>query len=217
MRKAVITGISTSRGRIPDIDPDLQHHAIVELSGGLETEGLISGFAFHPEGLLQVGVDDFRDALRIAMLFKTAVNRVASLVSVKKRGDKVRFDLQLSIGVGMVASGEAPLARKSLPAVLSRRGLNHIQATNQTIGIFTGVQDTDHYFETLLFLYGRIMNHWSLNAAELVHLKLWGLTEQEIAKELDISQPAVNQRSQNAFWKGLERILTAYQELEQKK
>lgn len=216
MRKAVITGISKSRGRITDIDPDLQHNAIVELAGGLEPEGLISGFTLHAEGLLQVGVDDFRDALRIAMLFKTAVNRVASFESGKKRGEKVRFDLLLSIGVGVVVPGEAPLARKSLPAVLSRRGLSHIQATDQTIGIFTGVETTDHYYETLLYLYGGIMDHWSLSAAELVHLKLWGLTEQEIANELGISQPAVNQRSQSAFWKGLERILAAYQELEQK-
>lgn len=189
---------------------------IRKLATDLEGEGLISELFFHRGDSFQMLVHDTRTALQTAMLFKTAVNKTVKDEKRRSRGQKIRFDIAVSLGLGEVTQ-DRPLAEQNEPPfVLSGRGLERLKAHRQTVGIFTGNASADRNYENLLFLYQWIMNQWSLTSAELVYFKLWGLTEREIAAELGISQPAVNQRSHSACWSGLERILDTYREAEER-
>ncbi len=214
MRKAVITADIKSSVRHTMRDLNQLANVIRKLVSDLEAEGVVSGLPIQRDGRIQLLVHDTRVALQTAMLIKSAANKTVPDITSRKRGQKVRFDLIVSLGLGEAAQ-DGPLAdRDQPPFVLSGRGLEHLVAHRQTVGIFTGNEVLDRNFENLLFLYQWIMQQWSVTSAELIYYKLWGLTEREIAAELEISQPAVNQRSKAACWSGLDRILVAFREAE---
>ncbi len=215
MRKAVITADIEGSTRLPHKDLEVMFDVVKQEIARFERKSQISEVLFYRGDSFQVLVDDSRNALQISMIFKTAVNKIVLQKDARSRGKKVQCDLAASIGLGEVSHHKSIAEQNEKPFILSGRGLERLKANDQTIGIFTGSENADRNYETILFLYQWIMNQWSLTSAELIYHKLRGLTEREIASELGISQPAVNQRSQAACWSGLERILKLYRETEE--
>ena len=56
-----------------------------------------------------------------------------------------------------------------------------------------------------------IIQKWSAQQAEAIHLHLLEHTQETIAKKLKIAQSSVNQRLQLAGWQVIQRILTRYE------
>ena len=215
MRKAVITADIEGSTQLPHHDLEVLFDVIKQEISRIQAESQITEVLFYRGDSFQLLVDDPREALRAAMILKASVNKIVPAGEDRGRGKKVRYDLAASIGLGDVTSDKAIAEQNEKPFILSGRGLERLKDNDQTIGIFTGSDSIDQHFETVCYLYQWIMNQWSLTSAELIYFKLWGLTEREIAGELGISQPAVNQRSHAACWSGLERILRLYRETEE--
>lgn len=91
--------------------------------------------------------------------------------------------------------------------------LMNSKKNKRTLGVFTGNEAADAQLDALLFLYDWIMQQWTVAGAEVVYQKLQGLTEQEIAERLGISQSAANQRSRASCWNGWKKIQTQYVQL----
>jgi hypothetical protein len=155
------------------------------------------------------------DALKIAFSLKTTVNRLLPHPHKKKirRGQSVSFDIRAAIGLGEVESSALERMTNESPFVRSGKELDRITKQKLTLGVSSGKEEMDRELSTELYLYEWIMQQWSLQAARVVHRKLEGLREREIADEFGISQSAVNQHSHAAHWNGLNRILNRYEEL----
>lgn len=182
----------------------------------LQNMGVFSDMAFFRGDGFQVMVKKPQEALRAALILKTAVNRAVFYGKGSKRS-KIRYDVAISIGLGEVPDGNTESHLNSRPFILSGRGLDLLKEKKMTLGLFSGHEENDMTYRALFEPFHWIMKHWSLASAELVHHKLKFKTEQEIAPILGISQSAVNQRSQAACWNGLVELLNHYHHIGVKK
>lgn len=215
MNQAVITAdIEDSTALSPD-ERKMLFASLKDEMKALEMNQLIREVSFYRGDSFQLLVADSRDALVVGLLLKTCINKLGSPGKPHKRGAKVIFDTAVSIGIGKVTENKPLAENNEKPFVLSGRGLEQLKSERRTLGIFTGNRQTDRYLVTTLYLFDWIMNQWPLTSAELIYHKLQGKTEQEIAKELHVSQSAINQRSHAACWPGLERIIQLYRTLEE--
>lgn len=171
----------------------------------LKADETVSDYRFFRGDSVQIVIPSDEDAFSTAMLLKTAVNTAGTKES--GRGDRILFDLAVSVGYGPIDGYTDLDLQNDKPFVLSGRGLENLKQQSLTAGVFTGDIETDLESDTLFFMFEWIMKQWSLSSAEIVFHKLKGLTEKEMASKLGISQSAVNQRSRAACWNGLDRLI----------
>src|SRR5690606_2930167 len=119
------------------------------------------------------------------------------------RGNKIEADIRFAIGIGETELTVFNKMTNEIPFVRSGRMLDEILKAGNNSGALTGNPNADKELKTELYLYEGISRKWTLPVAEVVYKKLTGKTEQMIADELEISQSAVNQRSNSAYWSGL--------------
>ncbi|MEX0680018.1 MAG: hypothetical protein WD097_01435 [Balneolales bacterium] len=213
MNRAIITADLEESTKCSSAELDMLIDFIKKEIHGPPSEMLIHQAVFYRGDSFQALVRHPADALRTAMILKTGINKFVTNEVEYRRGSKVKYDVAIAIGLGDVTK-DLPLEESNeKPFILSGRGLEQLKSSRLTIGVFTGRSDTDRNFETMFYLYEWIMKKWSLSSAELIYHKLKGKTEREIAKELNISQSAANQRSHAACWNGLDRLLKRYKEV----
>lgn len=176
-------------------------------------EGKITSFDLFRGDSAQVIVLKPSEALLAAFRIKTRLNRMVPNGKKNRRGRRVVRDLRIAVGVGSVSADSLNEMTNDEPFVLSGRELDEITETGLSIGVRTPDEEVNKELSTVLFLYEGVMRHWTLPAAEVIYHKLLGKTEREIAGELGISQSAVNQHSQAAYWNGLSRLLERYREI----
>ncbi len=171
----------------------------------LIAEGLVSDMRFFRGDSFQAVIPDAAEAFRVAMILKTAINRLGQ--DETGRGDKILYDVAVSVGYGKIGEYSDMALQNDRPFILSGRGLELLKKQSRTAGVFTGNETVDRESDVVFFLYEWIMKQWNISSAEIVYHKLKGLTEKEIAAELGISQSAVNQRSHAACWHGLDKLI----------
>ena len=216
MLRAVLTGDLVSSTKMNADELDFIIHILKMEAQELQDLGVISNMVFYRGDSFQVMVKQPEEALRAALILKTAVNR-ASLNNKGSKRSKILYDAAISIGLGEVSNENTVSEQNAPPHILSGRGLDYLKEKKMTIGLFTGDEENDMTYRTLFELYHWIIQQWSVSSAELVYHKLKFKTEQEIAPLLGISQSAVNQRSQYACWNGLVELLNHYQHIGVKK
>jgi len=171
-------------------------------------------------------------ALRVMLLIKTYIKSLDSSDSDKlfsafsgssifgnskneediKKGTWI-FDTRLAIGIGEIDKSANKIVISNGPAFqLSGRALDSIKDTKQTIAIAT---DDNHQEElqTELILLDAIMSKTTGMQCEVIHQKLLGKTEIEIAKLLNIAQSAVNQRSTGGNWNAIEVLVKRFEKI----
>lgn len=211
MVRAVLTGdLESSTSMAPDelqaVISAIKHEAVL-----LKEAGYVSDLEFYRGDSFQVLVLQPEIALRAALLLKTSVNRVL-LPGVRQRNRRrVVNDTAISIGLGIVNKEQRVHEQNEKPHVLSGKGLDQLKEQHLTLGLFTGHEENDATYKAMLALVNWLMKQWSVNSAELIYYKLKHKTELEISEILDISQSAVNQRSNVACWHGIDQLLNHYQ------
>lgn len=178
----------------------------------LKRQKRISYFEMFRGDSMQLIIPAPEEALEIAFTLKAAVNSIHSS-GAGKRGHKMFSDIRIAIGLGRSKQSEFNKMTNETPFVRSGRKLDEIHRENLGMGISTGNPRSDSELYTELYIYEGIHKRWTRLVAEVVYHKLKGKTEQVIAAELTISQSAVNQRSQSAYWNGLAVLLKRYREL----
>lgn len=178
----------------------------------LRQQGKISYSEAFRGDSMQLIIPAPEEALEIAFTLKAAVNSIHA-AGAGKRGHKLFSDIRIAIGLGHSRQSVLNKMTNETPFVRSGRKLDEIHKENLGMGIHTGNQRSDSELYTELYIYEGIHKRWTRLVAEVVYHKLKGKTEQVIASELNISQSAVNQRSQSAYWNGLAVLLKRYREL----
>lgn len=107
------------------------------------------------------------------------------------------LDVRLAIGIGNeVFSSEKITESNGSAYVNSGRLLNHIKTEGRTLAIKTDNEKVNRDLN-ILFKWASIdYNNWTVATAEIIHRLLTNsdLTQDELAKDLNISQSSVSQR-----------------------
>lgn len=212
MVKAVLTGDVENSTDLSAAELQALLGLLREELGAAQAAGKVENPAFYRGDSFQLIVTDPATALDLALALKTRVQ-----FGMEQEGDKTRlktrYDVAISVGIGELSIPEDLRTAHELPFRLSGRGLDELKKNKRTLGVFTGNEAADAQLDALLFLYDWIMQQWTVAGAEVVYQKLQGLTEQEIAERLGISQSAANQRSRASCWNGWKKIQTQYVQL----
>jgi hypothetical protein len=161
---------------------------------------------------VQVELDNPVNALKVALLLKTAVNAI-NLVPDKKR-NKPMVDVRIAIGIGDIDAQRDDVNTSSGEAYeYSGRTLDTMKKSKRKIAIRTSKKQWDSEISTEFLLLEEIMRGWKITSAEVLHLTLLGLKEKDIEVKLDISQSAVNQRKSTAGWNGIDALINRFEEL----
>jgi predicted DNA-binding protein YlxM (UPF0122 family) len=165
-------------------------------------------------------------ALRAALLIKAFIKSYISEEDEEKYGRYVgkgkmatkgyypgRQDIRLSIGIGQVDFySKSNLAQSDGEAFqLSGQELDSIKKAQYRMTVKTNNENFNETIEPSILLLDAVLQKWTNNQAETVFYKLKKLKEDEIAKMLKISQPAVNQRIKTSQWFAIEKLLNYFE------
>lgn len=226
MKKAVITGDIIHSTRMDEENRKLLSKVIAQFLKELEKAFKVRSEMFRGDSF-QCLVPKVEDALTVALLIKTRIRSLnpSELHNVKAKGKTRKskavyfttwvFDARLAIGIGEVPKTVKDLATTSSEAFfLSGHLLDEMKSWKQSLGIDTLDKYSDE-LETEMLLLDNIIAKTTALQCEVIHWKLWGLSEIDIANKLGIGQSAVNQRSNAGSWNAIrmmvERFETIYE------
>lgn len=153
------------------------------------------------------------EAVRAAVLIRTG------LIS-KFKGKKARLDARISIGLGSIdylppgdraGEGDGEAFRRS------GMELDRIKKGEQNLIIKTPWEDVNEELMTELALLDALVQRWTKEQAEAILYQLQGATQEDIAKILKITQPAVFQRLSIAGYRAVQAALDRYKTILQYK
>ena len=143
---------------------------------------------------------------------------VAVMIRSTLKAFNNHLDARIAIGLGTIAyrhrktisewDGEA--FRRSGPVLDAMKGNRRLQITSPW-------EDVDAELRVELALLDLIIRKWSRPQAEAICLQLQGHTQEHMAKELGISQPAIQQRLRSAGASPLTDMIQRYRILIEKK
>lgn len=146
-------------------------------------------------------------ALRVNLLIRARLRNLFA-IPVKKA-----WDARMAIGIGGIAyfsrkgtEGDGVAYRLSGPVLDDMKG-------ETRLAISTSEEDINKEFAVASALADSIISKWSVAKAEVIEEVLKGKKQNEIAKTLNITQGAVNQRLKGAGWHGLKKFLDRYAEI----
>ena len=150
----------------------------------------------------QLIFDDVNDAL----------SRSIQLISwfKKQKGYKIKLPLctRISVGIGNVAyTGKSVLDSDGEAFHLSGRSFDKM-GDGELLTINTVNEYINKQIEIILIFINQIINQWNTNQAEVIYLLKEGYTQQNMARELGITQGAVNNRLKAAKWKEVDKGIT---------
>ncbi|MCM4157381.1 SatD family protein [Gramella sp. AN32] len=153
------------------------------------------------------------ESLRIALILKTAINKVSEEKSDKGTSKKTA-EVRMGIGIGTYDFKRKTISEANGQAFqFSGRTLDNLKAENRKTKLTTEDEAINKEFDASFYLLDTLTEKWSIASAEVVYYLLKGLKETEIADKLKISQPAVNQRKKAAGWDAIEKLLDRFEEV----
>ncbi len=158
---------------------------------------------------------DAGDALSVSLRLKALVNKIEATPSAKKvKSQAPVADIRIAVAIGEVANIAAePAEANDEVFVKSGQALDSMDKKKRTLLLNSPDSAINRELEVELTLLEHIIERWSVASAELVYLKLSGLSDQQIAKQLEISLPAVYKRKKIAGWNTCEVMIRRYKEL----
>jgi hypothetical protein len=211
---AVITADVINSTNLTLEGEDLVINTVYETFGDdstLRTNVTESSFTISRGDSIQIELEDAREALKAALLLKTALNKI-TLIGDNKT--KPSIDVRIAIGIGAVHGHRDNVNESTGEAYTnSGRTLDAMKKYKRTLAIKTGINKLDAELETEFKLLEVIMSGWKVTSAEVMYWTLQGLNEIEIGQKLGKTQSAINQRKKTAGWSGIEPLLERFQTL----
>lgn len=160
---------------------------------------------------IQVELSNAQDALRVALLLKTALNKI-SLHPIQK--NNIKIDARIAIGIGNINNKRDKVNESSGDAYTnSGRTVDMMKKKKRFIFFTSEISNLDEELYVELLLLEEIFSGWKRSSAEVVNFLLIGLSEYEIADKLGITQSAVNQRKKTAGWSGIQALIMRFEQL----
>jgi hypothetical protein len=139
---------------------------------------------------------------------------VSVMIRSTLRAFKNQLDARIAVGLGTIdyrhgktiSEWDGEAFRRSGPVLDEMKGDRRLQ-------ISTPWKDVDAELRIELALLDLIIRKWSRPQSEAIRLQLQGYTQERMAKELGISQPAIQQRLSSAGAPSLTDMIQRYQTL----
>lgn len=168
-------------------------------------EIIASPFAMYRGDSFQGVISKPEDSIKAAIIIR------ASLLS-KFKGKRTRLDARIAIGLGtidylpknQVGEGDGEAFRNS------GIELDRMKKGEQSLIVRTPWHEINEELRTECALLDAIIQRWTKEQAEAILYQIQGLTQEEIAKILKISQPAVFQRLKTAGSWAVQTILERF-------
>ena len=168
-----------------------------------------------------------KESLRVALLIKTLVKMMVLEKPANKALDKKRslfkkYGVRLAIGIGTMRTVDTQQGILDGEAIyLSGRKIDDQRSSNKEKVVIKNTmffETTDNKLKeqgsVLVDLLDVLFTHTTARQCEVIHYKLLGLNESDIAQKLKVNQAAVNQHSTAAGWNAIEHTLKYYEQLE---
>lgn len=128
-------------------------------------------------------------------------------------GKSHRIDTRIAIGLGTIDSlgkrageGDGEAFRNS------GKGLDSMKKGDHNITVLTPWKELNNELRAECALLDALIMRWSKEQAEAVMYHIMGQTQEEIARSLNISQPAVFQRLKTGGMRAVQEFLQRYRE-----
>lgn len=128
-----------------------------------------------------------------------AIGIRASLLSSFRKSKK-RLDARIAIGIGTIdyLPGDRGLEGTGDAFILSGKTLDNMKKGKQNLIIKTPWPKINDELQIECSLLDALINRWTYEQSQAVLKQIQGMKQEDIAKELGISQPAVGQRLRTA-------------------
>jgi hypothetical protein len=217
----VITGdIVGSRGLPRKLRENI-YLALKKFLEALKQERSIKEYELYRGDSFQCVVEKKEEALKVALMIRAYLK---SYISPGERKDQElklkkgilskgyfpgRQDIRLAIGIGAVDFMKRnSLAQSDGEAFhLSGDAMEALKHMPYRMMVKTPDKGFNDSLEPGMLLLDAVIQKWTHNQAETVLFKLKNLKEDEIARKLKITQPAVNQRTKTSQWYAIEKLL----------
>lgn len=159
------------------------------------------------------GMEQYRgDSLQATLTNNRAAGLRTALL-LQSAMVKNNFGIRTAIGVGEISyQGKNIVTSDGTAFQVSGPFLDQLRKTGELIFINFDNPDIDEWpIHSASLDY--IIKRWSAQQAEAVYFQLQGYTQQEMAKQLKITQPSVHQRLQGAGWPVVQKILLRFEAL----
>ncbi|KAI9452840.1 hypothetical protein F5148DRAFT_1289408 [Russula earlei] len=220
-QKAIITGDIVSSQKIEPGKREQLYTDVGSFLNSLKGKWITSYETYRGDSL-QCEVKATKDALRVALIIRTymmAYSSQKSKLPLKKKRVPSKgyfnneFDIRLAVGIGAVDF----IKRKKITSSdgeafrFSGEALDSLKDENQRLVCKTNSELFDKDIEPVIILLDALAQKWTQNQAELVLNKLYNKKDEEIATELGISIPAINQRKKTAQWFAIEKAVQFFE------
>lgn len=140
------------------------------------------------------------DALEIAIRIRIEMKRLHE-----------QNDVRVSVGIGKISTLNENVLFSTGPA-FEISGKNLDQLKNRKLNLLIQTEDSllNDELETYCYFADVIFNGFTKIQSNVIFYKLQGLDQTEIARILDISQPAVSKSLKTANWQTIERFMKRY-------
>ena len=164
---------------------------------------------FYRGDSFQVYLEDPAISLRKALLCRA----LTISLTAAEEGPAVS-DVRISIGLGAVDEPvRAPGMARGGPFLLSGRGLDEIQKTEQRLRVSSGNTIADIGLQAMADHLDAIYRDLTPKQAEVIRFLLQGETQQEAAAQLSKSKSTVSQLVAAGSWAEIEKILQQFETL----
>jgi len=173
----------------------------------------------------QCVIEKKEESLKVCLMIRAFIKSYISLEQKKIYADYLdkgkiatkgyfpnKNDIRLALGIGKVDFlKKNSLAHSDGEAFhLSGDALDHLKGAPYRMMVKTFDKAFNESIESSVLLLDAILQKWTNNQAEIIQLKLRNMKEDDIAKKLKITQPAVNQRTKTSQWYAIEKLLSYF-------
>jgi hypothetical protein len=160
---------------------------------------------FRGDGF-QVELPQPADALRLAILIRAGLRSMPAF-------SKLKLDARMAIGIGEKGyTGKSVNESDGQAYLWSGSKLDSLKRENYRLVIETPWPAIDQPVNVALKLASAIIDDWTFAEAEVAWLKLSeGRTQEQMAKKLKISQPAVHKRYVSSHYNELSELISYFE------
>lgn len=219
--KAVITGDIIQSTRLSEADRSGLVKQIQEAMKTWEADFKFKSEFFRGDSF-QCLLPHPHFGLRVALLLKTFIRSLNPTTSFSLASKKIPekktsvllpatiIDARIAVGIGDADAGAKLATSNGMAFSLSGHLLDGLKNSKQAFGIATD-DDYNDELETESMLLDALISKTTALQCEVINLKLLGYNETQIAKDLNIIQSAVNQRSRSGNWNAIDAMVDRFE------
>jgi hypothetical protein len=166
---------------------------------------------------IEIVVENPADALLIVLIIKTFIKSIVvkDIINSRQKNFK-HYGVRLAMGFGSLERFNKKTGIIDGNAIYySGRRISEESATHNkqriviknTLFFTSDNEKLNETFSTIINFIDHIINNATTKQCEILHYRLTGMTEIEIAKKLNVKQPTINKQLSSVGWNSIDQSL----------